>query len=303
MIHVAGGFAHRRVWAIPGRALREAVVNGVVHRDWHLAQPTTVEHVGDQVTVTSPGGFIGGVDPSNIITHPATPRYRSLAEAMSALRLAEREGVGVDRMIADMLAVGQTPPEFQEIAGPYVRVVLVGGDPDPAVIDYIDAVEPAAMRSDVDLLLLLHQLMRRGFADVQSMAPVLQRSPIESEAVLGRAREATSSGQPIVSPVRGTPRGRSTAYRLSDHARAKLAGRVCWTGDLGGRDRLILDWAQVWGRVSSTEAADLTGVTPSYAGTLLARLAEDGRLVGSRPQRAGRGFHYLPSDQAARSPF
>lgn len=296
LIHVASGFAHRRVRAIPERALREAVVNGVVHRDWQSSQPTTVEHVGDQLTVTSPGGFIGGVDPSNIITHPATPRYRSLAEAMSALRLAEREGIGVDRMIADMLALGQTPPDFHEIAGPYVRVVLVGGNPDPAVIDFIDAVEPGAMRGDVDLLLLVHQLMGRGFADVPTVGPILQRSPIESETVLNRVLEVTSSGQPIVSPVRGTPRGQSTACRLSDHARVKLAGRVRWIGDPGRRDRLILDWAKVRGRVSSTEVADLTGVTTSYAGTLLTRLAEEGHLEGSRPQRAGRGFHYVPSD-------
>lgn len=302
LIHVASGFAHDQVRAIPERALREAVVNGVVHRDWHSSQPTTVEHVGDQLTVTSPGGFIGGVHPSNIITHPATPRYRSLAEAVSALRLAEREGIGVDRMIADMLALGQTPPDFHEVAGPYVRVVLIGGNPDRAVIEFIDAVEPVAMREDVDLLLLLHELTRRGFADAQSVAPILQRSPMESEAVLSRVREATSGGQPIVLPVRGTPRGRSIAWRLSGHARAKLADRVRWIEDPGQRDRLILRWAQVRGRASSTEVADLTGVTASYAGTLLTRLAEEGHLVGSRPQRAGRGFHYVPSDPAVVRP-
>ena len=48
------------------------------------------------LTVTSPGGFIGGITPANIITHPAVPRYRSLAEAMATLRLGEREGIGVD---------------------------------------------------------------------------------------------------------------------------------------------------------------------------------------------------------------
>ena len=92
-------------------------MNGVVHRDWHSPQPITVEHIGDQMIVTSPGGFIGGVSATNIITHPAVPRYRSLAEAMASLRLAEREGTGVDRMIRNMLAIGQPAPEFYGARG------------------------------------------------------------------------------------------------------------------------------------------------------------------------------------------
>ena len=109
--HVPLGFVHRQVRAIPARVIRETIVNGVVHRDWRSPQPTTVEHIGDRMIVTSPGGFIGGVTVENIITHPATPRYRSLAEAVGALRLAEREGVGVDRMIRDMQAIGLPAPE------------------------------------------------------------------------------------------------------------------------------------------------------------------------------------------------
>jgi ATP-dependent DNA helicase RecG len=88
LVHAPDGFAHGQLRAIPARALREAIVNGVVHRDWSSPEPTTVEHIGETLIVTSPGGFIGGVSPSNIITHPAVPRYRSLAEAMATLRLA-----------------------------------------------------------------------------------------------------------------------------------------------------------------------------------------------------------------------
>ena len=106
-VHLGEQFARGQFRALPSRALREAIVNGVVHRDWLSPQPTFVEHVGDILTVTSPGGFIGGIGPSNIITHPSVPRYRSLAEAMAVLRLAEREGIGVDRMVSDMLAVGR----------------------------------------------------------------------------------------------------------------------------------------------------------------------------------------------------
>src|SRR5699024_4649715 len=134
-------------------AVREAIVNGVTHRDWLSPLPTTVEHTGDTLTVTSPGGFIGGIGPTNIITHPAVARYQSLAEAMASLRLAEREGVGVDRMVRDMLASGHPEPDISEIPGPYVRVVLVGGDPEVEVLGLLTHLEPTT-RSDVDALLL-----------------------------------------------------------------------------------------------------------------------------------------------------
>ncbi len=72
LVHASEGFAQAQARAIPPRALREAIINGIVHRDWLSRQPTTVEHVGDTLVVTSPRGFIGGIAPSNIITHPPT---------------------------------------------------------------------------------------------------------------------------------------------------------------------------------------------------------------------------------------
>ena len=293
--HVPLGFVVRRIRSIPSLVIREAIVNGVVHRDWHSLQPTTVEHIGDQMIVTSPGGFIGGVSPTNIITHPAVPRYRSLAEAMASLRLAEREGIGVDRMIRNMLAIGRPAPEFHEVPGPYVRVSLVGGDPDHVMIGFLDAMEPEESDKDVDLLLILKRLVNRGWIDAHSVAPVLQRSVTESGAALHRVEQVTSSGSPIIVLVRGVPVGHAPAYRLSDDSRNVLAHLLEPTRTPEGRESVILDWARSRGRVSSTEVADLTGITVVYSGKLLGSLADNGLLVGSRPKRIGRGFHYLPT--------
>ncbi|ODT02998.1 MAG: hypothetical protein ABS52_11200 [Gemmatimonadetes bacterium SCN 70-22] len=81
--------------ANPQRALRDAIGNGIVHGDCQVAEPATVEHIGDRVTVTSPEGFVGGTQTGNIITHPSAPRYASLAHALSKLRLAERSRWGI----------------------------------------------------------------------------------------------------------------------------------------------------------------------------------------------------------------
>ena len=227
--HTARGFAHGTMRAIPPGALREAIVNGVVHRDWQSPLPTTIEHVGDTLTVTSPGGFVGGITPDNIITHPAVPRYRSLAEAMAKLGLAEREGIGVDRMVRDMLAMGRPPPAISELEGPCVRVALLGGPPDAAVVDLAAALTPARAAS-VDSLLLIEHLTRHGWVDAGSAAPVLQRTSLaESEEAirqLAEARLGLENPVPVIARVRGVPADQRGAYRLSDAARKMLAHRL-----------------------------------------------------------------------------
>ena len=92
--------------------LRRTVPAGDSRRRVHqsglalLEEIDAVEHVGQNLTVTSPGGFVGGVTATNIITHPSQPRNRALAALFADLRIAEREGIGVDRMVREMIATG-----------------------------------------------------------------------------------------------------------------------------------------------------------------------------------------------------
>lgn len=293
LVHVPGGFAHGQVRAIPARALREAIINGVVHRDWLTAHPTTVEHVGDRVTVTSPGGFVGGVGPTNIITHPSVPRYRSLAEAVTALRLAEREGIGVDRMVRDMLALGHPEPFIEEVTGPAIRVVLVGGDPHPQLLSLLAAVSPPEVTGNVESLLLINHVVRLGWVDVARAAPILQRSQVEAQAALHTLARARLKDIPLIVPVRGVPTG--DAYRLGDVAREWLKESTRWADGIGARDTLIPAWAGARGRVSSTEIADITGLSTTRVGTILTSMEEDGLLLPGRETRRGRGFYYIPA--------
>jgi hypothetical protein len=45
----------------------------------------------------------------------------------------------------------------------------------------------------------------------------------------------------------------------------------------------------------STEAADLTGLSVPYAGSVLTSLEEEGVLKPGRDNKAGRGFYYIPA--------
>jgi ATP-dependent DNA helicase RecG len=110
-------------------AIRELVVTGCVHRDWNNPEATVVEHIGDTVTVTSPGGFAEGVTVVNLLSHPSTSRNRFLVDLFATLRVAESRGI--DMVTREMLRMGQLPPEIDQLDGLRVRASLSGSPHEP----------------------------------------------------------------------------------------------------------------------------------------------------------------------------
>lgn len=295
--HIRRGFVIGRLRELPVSAVRETIVNGVVHRDWASGAPTVVEHIGRTLVVTSPGGFIGGVTSENIITHPSQARNRSLADLFTTLRLAERQGVGVDRMVRDMIALGYPPPAISETPGPYVRVALVGDSLDEAWIRLLSRLSPDDSRNSLTVLVLLRRLVDTGWFDVRAAAPLLQLDEAETTASIRAFLDVTLDGAPLAKPVAGTPAQAPPAWTLSDRARTALAEEdeeVGWRRDAPAREAVALAWASHRGRVSTTELGSIVDAHPSSVGRVLQRLEESGDLVGNRTTRVGRGFFYRP---------
>lgn len=176
-------------------------------------------------------------------------------------------------------------------------MTLLGGPPDAAVVALVAELTPA-WAGNVDSLLLIEHLTRHGWVDAESATRVLQRSsPEEARGAIHRLAEAhldTDHPSPVITPVRGVPAHHTAGFRLSDTARRRLAHRFAPLRTREGREALILQWSRARGRVSSTDAADLTGLSKVSAGRLLATLADAHQLEGSRPERIGRGYFYIP---------
>ena len=121
-----------------------------------------------------------------------------------------------------------------------------------------------------------------------------KKTPPKKTAVSHRWNHYTFKSVLAIAQVQGIPPHHPRAFRLSDAARGRLAHRLAPLRTPEGREALILDWSRARGRVSSTEVADLTGLSKVSAGKLLTGLADAGHLEGSRSRRRGRGFFYLP---------
>lgn len=293
--HIRQGLSIGQVSELPELASREAIVNGVVHREWGVSDPTMVEHVGRTLRVTSPGGFFGGVTPENIITHPSQSRNRALAELFAAIRIAEREGVGVDRMVREMIRVGHAPPDIRELAGPYVRTSLVGDVIDEAWTAWIGALEPPELRNDLNALLLLRRLVATGWIDAATAAPDLQLSEIEASGDIARLTVASIDQTPILRTVDGVPDRSEPAYRLSRSAVRALQAldeEARRTRRLPTRESVARSFVSARGRISTTELGSLVGASPTNVGGVIKGLEDEGFVEPSRPNRRGPGFYY-----------
>ncbi len=273
-------------------------MNGVVHRDWSNASPTLVEHVGRTLVVSSPGGFIGGVTPQNIITHPSQARNRALADLFASLRIAEREGVGVDRMVRDMIAVGYPPPAIEETSGPYVRAALMGDSLDEAWIRLLSRIRPEDARTSLTVLILLRRLVDSSWFDVAIASPLLQLNEAETSASIRAFLDVRIDAEPLAELVAGTPSGAPPAWSLSAAARAALAAEdneVGWVRPVPEREAVALEWARHRGRISTTELGSVVGAHPNSMNRILQRLKDSGNLQPSRAASTGRGFYYVPA--------
>lgn len=98
----------------PQRALQEATINALVHRDYESDQPVRVTVFSDRIEIYSPGSLPTGVDPARFQAGQATPVWRNqaLAYFFNKLQLAQAEGQGIPTILRLMREEGCPPPRF-----------------------------------------------------------------------------------------------------------------------------------------------------------------------------------------------
>jgi len=101
----------------PRFAMREALVNAVAHRDYRLTgRRVEIRMFEDRLEVISPGGLPGYITVDNIVEEHFSRNPRIVA-GLFQWGYIEELGLGIDRMIEEMLQYGHPAPEFN--ATPY----------------------------------------------------------------------------------------------------------------------------------------------------------------------------------------
>jgi ATP-dependent DNA helicase RecG len=111
------GTKNEMVPQIPKVALREALLNAVVHRDYSqmaLGREVRVRLYPDRLEIENPGGLFGGLRIDSLFTHQSVCRNSHFATLLEDLGVMENRGDGILSILKSVKEVGLPIPVFQD---------------------------------------------------------------------------------------------------------------------------------------------------------------------------------------------
>jgi len=139
---IVRGLERQEVLEYPEFAVREALVNAVCHRDYRLrGRRVEVRKYADRLEVISPGGLAGYITLDNIIEEHFSRNPR-IVQGLFQWGYIEELGLGIDRMIEEMVAAGHPAPKFN--ATSYSFTVILSNVRERRVTQNITLFAPEA---------------------------------------------------------------------------------------------------------------------------------------------------------------
>jgi|SRR6185369_12175087 len=107
------GLSRENVPEYPMKALREAVTNAVMHRDWFVEGANVfVEIAEDRIEISNPGGLPPGLRASELGTR-SVRRNPLIADLLHRISFIEKAGTGIRRMREEAELHGSPAPVFR----------------------------------------------------------------------------------------------------------------------------------------------------------------------------------------------
>ena len=257
-------------------AFREGLVNAFCHRDYTMLGSVRVLIDDEGLTISSPGGFIDGVNLKNLLTVEPHGRNQVLADALKRVGLAEKTGRGIDRIYEGSIIYGRPWPDFSETTSRCVKLYIQRAKPDITFTKMIvDEQNRIGRAFSIYPLMILSTLKNERRATVERLAEITN---------LTEARIRTSIENLVERGlIEAVGNGKNRAYILGAkvyHESDESVAYVRQTGiDKVRYPELILKLAkQQGGFVTKTNASDLLNISERQAYTILAKLVKEGEL-------------------------
>jgi ATP-dependent DNA helicase RecG len=292
---VKQGLFHFEIRTYPEIALREALLNAIVHADYRIHGPILVKQFKDRLEISNPGGLSGGITSENILRHEPVPRNPALVDALTRLRLVNRSNLGVRRMYQALLIEGKEPPRILD-EGEAVRVIILASDLSVPFRMFVAEEADQRRVLSVEHLLIIQHLLRHPEIDTVTAARITQQTEADARETMSRME--TDSGY---LERGGTGRGTYWNLRYDLHRRLSAPGHP-------ERDRRI-DWETAKTRVlsvlrqraqrqesglSNAEIRRITHFDRSQVKRLMAELAQED---AARPEGRGRGAKWFLKEE------
>jgi ATP-dependent DNA helicase RecG len=254
------GFFKVRIPAFPLDVVREAVLNAVTHRDYTVPEEVFIKHQPHELAISSPGTFIGGITPHNILRHDPVARNKTLADALLKMRLVESAGTGARRMFSMVLQYGKRAPAYEADEW-RVRLHIYDGNFDERTARLVVTWREKGREPQLDELLILSYLREHPSIDTRSAASLLQVDIEEARSML----EVMATATPVLLERQG--RTRAATFALSKAVARELTGRVTYSKAKGIEperyEATVRQFVAHHGSITPAECRELLGLGDS----------------------------------------
>ena len=144
-------------WQYPLDALREIVLNMIIHRDYTASSNSIIKIFSDHILFFNPGTLPDSISIEQLKTNKyiSTPRNRQIAKTAKEMGLIERYGTGIRRVRNMFIEYGLNEPVYEIFSGG-MAVTAYGLNFE--VIDEITPpFTPPVTKLENDLLILIKQ--------------------------------------------------------------------------------------------------------------------------------------------------
>ncbi|MCX6640420.1 MAG: putative DNA binding domain-containing protein [bacterium] len=216
------GLFKLRIPSYPIEVVREAVLNAITHRDYLNPNEILIRHTNKELVITSPGGFLGGITPQNILRHEPISRNRTLAEAFEKLGLVERAGIGLRRIFTNLLSYGKRIPIW-ETDGTQVTLRIANGTYDERMAKLVSKWKEQSHEIELDTLLLLNYLKVNTFIFASTASELLQLHQDQVRSILDQL------SLPAVGILEKRGKTKAATYYLSKAIAVDLLGKSAYS--------------------------------------------------------------------------
>ena len=191
------GARNSESWEFPLVAIREAVVNAVVHADYaQRGSPLRVAIFSDRIEIDNPGGLLPGLTLDEIRRGISRLRNRVIGRVFHELGLIEQWGSGIPRMTSACVQAGLPEPVFEEIGSSFRVTFLRQAAAEPR-LDPLDR-------------MILEHVRQSGGASTRQIASHIGRTP---RAARTRLNRLVSLG--LLATVSSNPKDPRKIFRIA----------------------------------------------------------------------------------------
>lgn len=113
------GMYRQDMYELPVDSVREMIANSVAHRSYLEPGNIQVALFDDRLEVTSPGMLLNGVSIKKMKEGYSKPRNRAIACAFAYMKIIEKWGSGVPRILRECEKYGLPEPQFLDFDGDF----------------------------------------------------------------------------------------------------------------------------------------------------------------------------------------